>query len=214
MLMSAFEAVRAMVGAWAEWTRLGLETAGALSIAIGAITTIVEMTRHALAREHVSFTSARFHLSRYLALALEFQLAGDILETAIAPEWTKIGKFARSFIAFSSGSTGARSSAIGSIANRKYFMPAASTAARSASASAPPARLITLRMPRRFNSGMAISREVIVPPVEMVSSTRQKLLTPAIVTRCGAAAAIQTCVATARLAHNNVRCFMTREIIS
>jgi uncharacterized membrane protein len=94
MLMSAFEAVRAMVGAWAEWTRLGLETAGALSIAIGAITTIVEMSRHVLAREHVSFTSARFHLSRYLALALEFQLAGDILETAIAPEWAKIGQLA------------------------------------------------------------------------------------------------------------------------
>jgi len=92
--MSAFEAARAMVGAGAEWTRLGLETAGALSIAIGGITTILEMARHALAREHVSFTGARFHLSRYLALALEFQLAGDILETAIAPEWAKIGQLA------------------------------------------------------------------------------------------------------------------------
>lgn len=92
--MSAFEAVRAMVGVGAEWTRLGLETAGALSIAIGAITTIVTMGRHALSHEHVSFASARFNLSRYLALALEFQLAGDILETAIAPEWTKIGQLA------------------------------------------------------------------------------------------------------------------------
>ena len=92
--MSAFEAVRAMVGAGAEWTRLGLETAGALSIAIGAITTIVAMARQARAHEHVSFSSARFNLSRYLALALEFQLAGDILETAIAPEWSKIGQLA------------------------------------------------------------------------------------------------------------------------
>jgi uncharacterized membrane protein len=94
MLMSAFDAVQAIVGAGAEWTRLGLETAGALSIAIGAITTIVAMGRALMAHEHVSFTIARFNLSRYLVLALEFQLAADILETAIAPEWMKIGQLA------------------------------------------------------------------------------------------------------------------------
>jgi len=94
MLMSAFDAMRAIVGAGAEWARLGLETAGALSIVIGAITTIVAMGRALMAHEHVSFTSARFNLSRYLALALEFQLAADILETAIAPEWMKIGQLA------------------------------------------------------------------------------------------------------------------------
>jgi uncharacterized membrane protein len=43
---------------------------------------------------HIHFTSTRFTLARYLALALEFQLASDILETAISPEWQKIGELA------------------------------------------------------------------------------------------------------------------------
>jgi uncharacterized membrane protein len=92
--MTSVEVVRQVVYGGAEWLRLGLETIGALVIAIGAIATIATMTRQAATGSHVSFTSARFGLSRYLALALEFQLASDILETAIAPEWTKIGQLA------------------------------------------------------------------------------------------------------------------------
>ncbi len=38
------------------------------------------------------FTAIRLTLARYLALALEFQLAADILSTAIAPSWEQIGK--------------------------------------------------------------------------------------------------------------------------
>src|SRR5262249_17533573 len=92
--MISLESVAAVVHTGAEWTRLGLETMGALTIAIGAVTKVAGMLRQAAARQDVSFTNARFGLSRYLALALEFQLAGDILETAIAPEWTKIGQLA------------------------------------------------------------------------------------------------------------------------
>jgi uncharacterized membrane protein len=33
-------------------------------------------------------------LGRWLALALEFQLAADILKTAVAPTWDDIGKVA------------------------------------------------------------------------------------------------------------------------
>ena len=92
--MNPFDVLHIAVDAGAEWTRLGLETAGALTIAVGGVTTIVTLVRQALARQHVSFTSARFGLSRYLALALEFQLAADILETGIAPEWARIGQLA------------------------------------------------------------------------------------------------------------------------
>ena len=92
--MNALDATRAFIDMLAEWTRLGLETAGALTIAIGAVTTIATLVRETRAHQHVSFTSARFGLSRYLALALEFQLAADILETAIAPEWAKLGQLA------------------------------------------------------------------------------------------------------------------------
>jgi hypothetical protein len=43
---------------------------------------------------HVSLTETRNILARYLVLALEFQLAADVLETAILPEWSKIGQLA------------------------------------------------------------------------------------------------------------------------
>ncbi len=36
----------------------------------------------------------RLRLGRWLALALEFQLAADILKTAVAPTWDDIGKVA------------------------------------------------------------------------------------------------------------------------
>jgi uncharacterized membrane protein len=36
----------------------------------------------------------RLKLGRWLALALEFQLAADILETSVAPTWDDIGKVA------------------------------------------------------------------------------------------------------------------------
>jgi uncharacterized membrane protein len=40
------------------------------------------------------FTRIRLGLGRYLALGLEFQLASDILSTAIAPTFEEIGKLA------------------------------------------------------------------------------------------------------------------------
>jgi uncharacterized membrane protein len=92
--MTSVDAARAVVLQGAQWVRLGLETSGAVAIALGALTTIAQMIRQSLAHERVSFTAARSSLSRYLVLALEFQLAADILETAIAPEWAQIGQLA------------------------------------------------------------------------------------------------------------------------
>jgi uncharacterized membrane protein len=77
-----------------EWIRIVLELLGATSIAVGAVLTVAEIVRAFLARRRASLTAARFQLSRCLALALEFQLAADVLETAIAPDWTTIGHLA------------------------------------------------------------------------------------------------------------------------
>ncbi|WP_410963997.1 DUF1622 domain-containing protein, partial [Salmonella sp. SAL4448] len=44
--------------------------------------------RHKPAR----FTPIRLDFARYLSLALEFQLAADILSTTIAPTWQELGK--------------------------------------------------------------------------------------------------------------------------
>src|SRR5437879_72195 len=95
----------------------------------------------------------------------------------------KTGKLAGSLAAFRNGSIGAGSSVIGLIAKTRYFIPAASVAARSAALSAPPARSITVLIPRFFNAGIARSRDVIEPPVDTVLSTNQKLLIPGTVKR-------------------------------
>ena len=42
----------------------------------------------------VRMTRARIALGRALALALEFQLAADVLATAVAPTWDMIGRLA------------------------------------------------------------------------------------------------------------------------
>ncbi|HEY7396647.1 MAG TPA: DUF1622 domain-containing protein, partial [Gemmatimonadaceae bacterium] len=91
--MTAFAAVSQIVMQASEWLRLVLETLGALSIAAGAYAALSQIVRSAAAGS-VHFTETRFTLARYLALALEFQLASDILETAISPSWQKIGQLA------------------------------------------------------------------------------------------------------------------------
>src|SRR5215204_2077161 len=71
-----------------------LECLGALSIVAGSLLTLATLVPQLTARGHASVTDARYQLSRYLALALEFQLASDVLGTAIAPTWTALGQLA------------------------------------------------------------------------------------------------------------------------
>jgi uncharacterized membrane protein len=78
----------------AEWIRLVLESAGILIIAVGGVAALSMLISAALSPRKASFTAARLKLARYLALALEFQLAADILETAVAPTWQEIGELA------------------------------------------------------------------------------------------------------------------------
>src|SRR4051812_26132703 len=78
----------------AEWIGLALESAGAVIIVIGALIAMLESAR-AIARHHgPDFRKARLSLSSFLALALEFQLAADILETSISPDWQTVGHLA------------------------------------------------------------------------------------------------------------------------
>ncbi|MGN6331077.1 MAG: DUF1622 domain-containing protein [Motilibacteraceae bacterium] len=71
-----------------------VEAGGALVIAVGAL---VAFVRFLLALRHSNpdaFVPVRLVLGRFLALGLEFQLAGDVLRTAIAPTYQEIGKLA------------------------------------------------------------------------------------------------------------------------
>jgi uncharacterized membrane protein len=65
-----------------------------VAIGAGAVAAVSGMVRARLDAHSVSFTAARLTLARYLVLALEFQLAADVIETAVAPDWTTIGRLA------------------------------------------------------------------------------------------------------------------------
>lgn len=74
------------------WLKLGIETVGAVIIALGIISAGWLLLKALAKRQTADFTAIRLTLARYLALALEFQLGADILSTAIAPSWEQIGK--------------------------------------------------------------------------------------------------------------------------
>ena len=74
-----------------------VEAAGAIVIFIGAAWAFVQFVRAGVERRQNAgraFTTIRLSLGRFLALGLEFQLAGDILRTAIAPTFAEIGQLA------------------------------------------------------------------------------------------------------------------------
>jgi uncharacterized membrane protein len=71
-----------------------VEAAGALIIFVGAALGFVRFVLVAIRKSPEHFTPVRLNLGRYLALGLEFQLASDLLRTAVAPSFDEIGKLA------------------------------------------------------------------------------------------------------------------------
>ena len=72
-----------------------VEAAGAIVIFFGAAIGFVRFLLVALRRQGAgAFVPVRLDVGRFLALGLEFQLASDIMSTAIAPSFTEIGKLA------------------------------------------------------------------------------------------------------------------------
>jgi len=76
------------------WLQLAIEIVGALLIGFGAVVTSVRLARVLWHQRIEDYRRVRLAFARLLALALEFQLAADIVGTAIAPSWTQIGKLA------------------------------------------------------------------------------------------------------------------------
>jgi uncharacterized membrane protein len=74
-----------------------VELAGAVIIFGGVAMAVVRLLGVALTarrRSSDSFVPIRLDLGRFLALGLEFQLASDLLSTAVAPTFEEIGKLA------------------------------------------------------------------------------------------------------------------------
>lgn len=72
--------------------KLFVETIGALFIGVGALLTLARFLRVLTKPSIRGYESTRLLLARFLSLGLEFQLAADILGTAVAPSWAQIGK--------------------------------------------------------------------------------------------------------------------------
>ena len=79
-----------------EFAARGVEFAAALIISIAAIEATVRSIILFFRRDATpdQKNSVRLTLARWLALALEFELAADILNTAVTPTWTDIEKLA------------------------------------------------------------------------------------------------------------------------
>jgi uncharacterized membrane protein len=71
------------------------EAAGIIVIFFGALRGFYFFLANTLKRRSADgFIAVRLDLGRFLALGLEFQLASDLLRTAVAPSFEEIGKLA------------------------------------------------------------------------------------------------------------------------
>jgi uncharacterized membrane protein len=74
----------------------GIEAAAAVIVGLAACEASVKAVLLFLHRREMQITKEdiRLHLGRWLALAIEFELAADILRTAMTPTWNEIGQLA------------------------------------------------------------------------------------------------------------------------
>ena len=74
--------------------RLLVEATAAFWIIVGVGCAVAAIFAAHVRNQPETFRSIRLRFSRYLSLALEFQLAADLLSTAIAPTFDELGKLA------------------------------------------------------------------------------------------------------------------------
>ena len=72
-----------------------VEACGAAVIVVGALWAFLRFVAVGLRRRDAgAFVPVRLSLGRFLALGLEFQLASDVLRTAVAPSFEELGQLA------------------------------------------------------------------------------------------------------------------------
>jgi uncharacterized membrane protein len=92
ILTPASAGAEEMVGTGVLWLILLIEFVAAILIGLGVLLTLTRLVNVLFRLKGEGYEKARLTLARFLALALEFQLAADVLGTAVAPSWTQIGK--------------------------------------------------------------------------------------------------------------------------
>jgi uncharacterized membrane protein len=81
---------------WTSYLASGVEAVAAILIGVAAIEAALRSVALFFERGDTleDKENVRLRLGRWLAVALEFDLAADILRTAIAPTWNEIGQLA------------------------------------------------------------------------------------------------------------------------
>ncbi len=78
----------------ASGLKLAAEITSVFVIGLGLAVAIYFLIRTIISKEKKQYIKLRLTLGRFLVVGLEFQLAADIIGTAIAPSWEQIGKLA------------------------------------------------------------------------------------------------------------------------
>ncbi|MCU0300265.1 MAG: DUF1622 domain-containing protein [Candidatus Nanopelagicales bacterium] len=76
------------------WLVAVVEAAGVLVIIVGALIALTLFVLALPKRDPVAFVPIRLTLGRFLALGLEFQLASDVLRTAVGPSLAGLAQLA------------------------------------------------------------------------------------------------------------------------
>jgi uncharacterized membrane protein len=86
--------MEALFKSFARYVALGIEASAALLILAGAVEALIHVLSPAFAKESSPGIrrGAWVRFAVWLLLGLEFELAADIIRTAISPTWTDIGK--------------------------------------------------------------------------------------------------------------------------
>jgi uncharacterized membrane protein len=81
---------------WTLYLAMGIEAGAGIVVGLASAEATVRAVVLFFRRTgtHGSKEEIRLQLGRWLALALEFELAADILRTAVAPTWNEIGQLA------------------------------------------------------------------------------------------------------------------------
>ncbi len=86
-----------LVKNWSAWLASGIEVGAAILIGLAALQAIIESAL-VFVRQRFSPPGTkeeiRLKLGRWLTLALELEVAADILRTAVSPTWNDLGQLA------------------------------------------------------------------------------------------------------------------------
>jgi uncharacterized membrane protein len=71
---------------------VGVEVAAALLITLGALEVLRRLLAAGLRGDVLHRRAIWLHFATWLVLALEFELAADVVRTAISPSWSDVGQ--------------------------------------------------------------------------------------------------------------------------